>query len=1015
MKNIFIKLAAVSLFACTLAGCAFNADFKSDAISSKKVTINAVIGFEGAYPEELLNAAANNNGNAKTAITGSTPQLINSNWMYKVEARCLSDNTKPVVRAEPSGTDGKKFSITLDSPARWEITTYAYFPGNAVDPELRYLINTKEITLTDDDPIPDVLIQIKPDCSEGGPECKGFVELSFDKTTWSSLGITSADGELVSEEGMVFPDDITDGKFSLDWTVPSGVYKLILVFKNSGKTVYSCTETVNVYTGFKTTRWWGNAPYLVPDNALNPTKYTFKLTDEVVSMYRQKNIYIKADSGPDYLADNTLNKDGTVLRPFSTIKAAFKRLSAINDGQSQYKIIFMSDLTCNPDSDTDDGFNYGCYDIAAINKDLKLSIESDGTVHTITSTESDACARFFKFTQKKGRTCNVSIKNLVFEGSSADSEGGFIDFRGASPQLKSKLTLDNVYIKSSVSNRAGGAIYTEFSTLELLNGTAIGNKNAVSVPLQRDSASIAAIEDGGAIYSQYSDVTIGEDCIITDCYTEEYGGAICFSGDGCTLTLKGCTIQNSSARLGGGISVDDGPCTIYMEDSIIKNCNINGETLGSVNLDSRGRGILLEDITDLHIKGRSYIDIENEVVLVNDISSIILDSDMVPQAANNNYVARLTLCGDDAYASQRDNQPLKARMDAKTAIIKASNNSYMTQANIDCFGITSTVEEYNDYPISAGKSANISYKYGLKVHSSGTKAVVALISDYEVNPTPVQSYTFVPNKTIIARDSGTHRGYGTLSFTVKDSTGRAVTPNDMYIAICQAGEPVLGNNTGIIALDSADFAKLPVGSYGLYMRASVGSGLSGAIIDHIVPISIVEGLDSQEVTVDLLKEMSEMTGLGSVATKPITLYLTKMPTNQDGLRKFNQTLAEAKVYVNIYFIPVDPVTFGGETIFGAGNSDDAKYIKNIVIGPGVTFGSGYMFMYLNLQSLIVLTGVTNLGKMLSTQLAAVSFEDQTGTWYYTTNSNYTGGTACDGMPDATQLRTVARYWYKVSN
>ena len=74
----------------------------------------------------------------------------------------------------------------------------------------------------------------------------------------------------------------------------------------------------------------------------------------------------------------------------------------------------------------------------------------------------------------------------------------------------------------------------------------------------------------------------------------------------------------------------------------------------------------------------------------------------------------------------------------------------------------------------------------------------------------------------------------------------------------------------------------------------------------------------------------------------------------------------------------------------------------------------------SLTSVIIPDSVTSLGNSAfygCTGLTSVTFED-TSTWYYTDDENYTGGTVVDVtdmVQNATNLKSTykSKYWYKV--
>ena len=113
----------------------------------------------------------------------------------------------------------------------------------------------------------------------------------------------------------------------------------------------------------------------------------------------------------------------------------------------------------------------------------------------------------------------------------------------------------------------------------------------------------------------------------------------------------------------------------------------------------------------------------------------------------------------------------------------------------------------------------------------------------------------------------------------------------------------------------------------------------------------------------------------------------------------------------------DGVTSIGERAFSGCDS-----LASVTIGDSVTSIGNYAFFGCSsLASVVISDSVTSIGDMTfynCSSLTSVTFKD-TNNWYYTSNSDYTGGTAVDvtnTAQNATYLKSTYddKYWYKYS-
>ena len=100
---------------------------------------------------------------------------------------------------------------------------------------------------------------------------------------------------------------------------------------------------------------------------------------------------------------------------------------------------------------------------------------------------------------------------------------------------------------------------------------------------------------------------------------------------------------------------------------------------------------------------------------------------------------------------------------------------------------------------------------------------------------------------------------------------------------------------------------------------------------------------------------------------------------------------------------------------------ECSSLTSVTIPDSVTTIGGYAFYGCSsLTSVTIGDSVTSIGNYAfcdCRSLTSVTFADTTSTWYYTTSSSYTGGTAIDvtdTAQNATNLKATyySEYWYK---
>lgn len=1002
-KTVFCAVFFLSLLC--ISGCSIAVDSHDEEIipvavpasySSGNVrTVRGSICLDGAYPSRLFSAGIPGSS-VRSAVTSSE---IITGYKYVIEATNASGTNTATVDVTNADLS---FSFSLSAPETWSVKAYL---ADAADVSDRTLLASSMVVLTDENPVPEVILNVVPKTTG---TVGGRIELPISINTVANpvnnVIFESSDPALNIkwESGKI----LTDGD-----TTPAGTYSVRLMFKKGTDVVFSCRETINVYDGYVTDSWWGSSRYLKENTAPDGTiSYEFELTDSVISDMTQKEIYIDAAStDPDGHmegADYVLDKSGSILKPFNTLNAAFKRLEEINDGISKYRIVICSDITCGNNATDYSVMGENMVDVknSAMyqkNKNLDLTIESSTSERKIITGKTGI--RIMNFYSGGSGKMIVTMANLEFVGGgNSEIDGGAIRFYSYS--TPGSLFFDNVRIKGAKAKRGGG-IYSFGQTPSASITCTLNNESEISECTAEDA--------GGGVFLNGSDLVVNANCFVsknkaltTDMTLDDFGGGGIYAINRSAVYLgDGYITSNASNSVGGGICIKGSSSKIEMLGGQIGGLiDYNPSSLFTGNYvdnaDGVGAGVFVgsgatfkmtgglvsrnknssTDDTKLYGNG-IYLQFDSKFCIgdgasVNSSNDVSLGGGMIEisQPIVSSFAARITYNRNNSSATDynyvlRDEQDIDLLVNGSVQVLKGGSGYTLTSEDCSKFAISSDSEEYAN--ISAMSDKNISYKYYLDVlpsdHHYGIVKRTGIIS----TPSLPGIFKFVLDiKEIPAGATGN------LSFTVTDGASpvpNVLTPTASSIAIQQMGNDlykVTSSTSTIAALNLTNplVAALPAGTYDIRMTATFGS----LEIDEIQSIRILAAGEKIAVAADdAVQTLKTLKSLGyGTETNPAPICISNYSGGKKEDSNINDMLTELldstsdiyHMYIDLRLDSPTPVDFGLGSVTNAFFTSNHRIAK-FTVSSNVTIKQRVLILNQYVKEVVLEEGLTDIDQV----------------------------------------------------
>lgn len=277
IRYTFFNLTVAVLFMSALfIGCSNLAKDTNAEQTAGCYTVSGNITIEsksGAIP-----AALNTNKDVSTfrSATSSFSNKSEISWtvtaFQKDSDGNMIESTKTTTTANPS------FTFSLVSSGEWYFSAEGFISENkvAASSESTKLIISNEGNNT-------ITLKAFPIHST---ETSGSINLTIEDDTenMGPLSFLKYSGENITEGTVEFSEKTAIINIE---SIPAGNHELKFQFYNAANTeVFSCPETITVFSGFTTDTWYGESEYMHQ----NENTYIFKLDDNLLETYQKTNI-----------------------------------------------------------------------------------------------------------------------------------------------------------------------------------------------------------------------------------------------------------------------------------------------------------------------------------------------------------------------------------------------------------------------------------------------------------------------------------------------------------------------------------------------------------------------------------------------------------------------------------------------------------------------------------------------------------------------------------------------------
>ena len=313
----------------------------TDISSSQNEKIVYLKGYVGintnATASKLGTISSSGGADGSSSARAALPVLTVDGTNYRYFVTATAEGASDVTGDVDSST--KTFSIPLKTGYTWTVTAGVKKILGSSETVVLSAVHTQKIT-ADTAELENCTLVLLPSATGSGSVSLSMTDASDSGVTDENLKVASfsvtAEGanKALWDAAVAANASNVVNKTSIQiGLVPSGVYSLVLTYKNSdGSILFSTKQVLNVYDGLTTDTWKNSS---ASSGSLIDEYGNFTLTAALVASYGRTQFYVGPTAVCSELSDSN---GGSAYSPYETIQKALSVISDVGQSDLDYTI-----------------------------------------------------------------------------------------------------------------------------------------------------------------------------------------------------------------------------------------------------------------------------------------------------------------------------------------------------------------------------------------------------------------------------------------------------------------------------------------------------------------------------------------------------------------------------------------------------------------------------------------------------------------------------------------------------